>query len=304
MKTNTNPFHNAEDEEGEEIKLIPRQDDGTLKLAKKYTKAIMYMLCSFLVICLIGFIPLLLSLRGTMTLLFQPSIDVYRTYIDNPDALSSCSLSVQPFVHPPDGRNNIVLLGVGSLVDLTNALQESIRVRIIDATCTTSYYEIPSCMQISWFKHGLMVKMNRVEQLTGRFPGFYPERIIIVKKNPFVEYAEEVRDNPMISSSFDEYERFFKAWVEEQSLYQGLKIANILYVTSNHTSLQTILDIRAFAPEGIVTERVTSVCYDTKYTKSLKELRTNVLTISQRDQLCAQVEEYWLKEWGTCEFGL
>jgi hypothetical protein len=303
-------FHNRaktddDEEEGEEIKLIRRPDDGTLQLAKKYTRAILYMLGFFLIVCLILFIPLILSLRGTMTLLFQPSELTYLSYLNGVDSLSTCGLTVQPFLHPPSGRDGVALLGVGSLTEMTTALQETFRIRLIDASCTTSYYEIPSCMQISWFKHGLMVKMRTVTQLTTVFPGFNPAKVIVVVKNPFVEFAEEARDNPSSYSGYTEYLRFFDLWKQEQKAYESLDTSNLLMIYNNSSSMQAMKEIRNFAPEGLISERVLVVCYDTKFTPFNTPLNLNVLTIPQRDELCEKVKDYWRQEeWGECKFGL
>jgi hypothetical protein len=231
---------------------------------------------------------------------YQPLTDVYAKYLDQRTTDASvCDLPVQPFVHPPDNKPGSVLLGVGGLTDLTNALQESTRIRIIDASCPLSYYETPSCMQPSWFKHGLLVKMSSVDQVVTSFPGFNAQRIILIKKNPFVEFAEEVRDGKR-GANLDQMKSFFSLWTVEQNAYKGLVDRITLTINTTDTSIETILKIRKAIPEDLLTETLLQACYDKKVKDPKPAFLSFQISKEDKDKLCAMAAPYWINTWGPC----
>lgn len=284
----------------EESGLVRDRPDDSLAIANRLKRGILCILCIILMIILLLIIPLLVSLQGTITVVYQPSMEVYIKYLNQHTTDAAvCDLSVQPFVHPPDNKPGSVLLGVGGLTDLTNALQESTRIRIIDASCPLSYYETPNCMQPSWFKHGLLVKMSSVDQLVKSFPGFTPERIIAVVKNPFVEFAEEVRDGKR-AANLEQMKAFFSLWASEQNAYQALGDKIVLSIYSSDTSLKTIEQIRKIIPENLVAESLLQKCYEKKVKPPKPAFLSFQISKEEKDNLCKTVAPYWIKDWGSC----
>jgi hypothetical protein len=284
----------------EESGLVRDRPDETLAIANRLKRGILCILCTILTIIVLLIIPLLVSLQGTITVVYQPQMEIYTKYLKlHTSDVAVCDLSVQPFIHPPDKKPGSVLLGVGGLTDLTNALQESTRIRIIDATCPLSYYETPNCMQPSWFKHGLLVKMSTVDQLVKAFPGFSPERIIVVVKNPFVEFAEEVRDGKR-APNLDQMKTFFALWASEQNAYQGLGDKIVLSLNSSDTSIKTIEQIRKVVPEDLVTESILQACYERKVKAPKPAFLSFQISKEEKENLCKMAMPYWVKDWGSC----
>lgn len=284
----------------EENGLITNIKDHSAQIILRYKRVLQCMLCFVLFVLIILIFPLIFSFNGTVSIMYQPSFEVYAAYISSYATNESvCDLPVQPFLHPPEGKPASVLLGVGDLTDLTSVLQESTRIRIIDSNCIRTYYETPSCMLPSWFKHGLLVKFQTVNDLISEFPGFHARRIVLIVQNPFEAYADYIRDQGT-NSNMEKMQTFFNDWEGEQNAYTGLADKITVTIYTNHLDIDSIVAIRNAVPEDVVPVSILKYCYSRKLKKRKPSSIGMELSRGQKDILCNIVSAHWRKEWGPC----
>jgi hypothetical protein len=192
------------------------------------------------------------------------------------------------------------MLGAGSMDDISNALEESTRVQVIDTHCGGFSRRRLSCVPTHFFHHALLVKFNFVEDLVDDFyAGYNPTRIVLVIQNPFELVAKEI-SNHNIGSSDLEIINFFDYWVSELGKYKSISNHVSLVLSSNVTSFESITAIYEMVPHEIVSAPIFRQCFERNVAQHNSPDLSYTMSDELRIKLCAKAKPYWRDSWKNC----